>query len=113
MALNLCFDFSMRAVVRDYIRQSRRVKMSQPVRLISSVPCGESFEEIEMTSNVSREGFYFHTRHELYLKDMRLRVTLPYHFPPDRRDRQYLGQVVRVELLPDGQHGVAVRLLPS
>lgn len=87
--------------------------MSQPVRLISLRPGDESFDETGVTSNVSREGFYFLTKHEHYLEGMRLRVTLPYHFPPERGDRECLGQVVRVELLPDGQRGVAVRLLPS
>jgi hypothetical protein len=113
MVLNICFDLSVINTQRNYLRQSRRVKMSQPVRIAPSGPKGESFEEIGMTSNVSREGFYFLTRLEHYLEGMRLRVTLPYHIPPDRRDREYLAQIVRIELLSDGQRGVAVRLLPS
>ena len=87
--------------------------MSQRVRLISSGPGGESFEETETTSNVSREEFYFVSKRDHYVEGMRLRVTLPYHSPPLRSDRECVAQVVRVELLPDGQRGVAVRLLPS
>ena len=40
-----------------------------------------------------------------------LLVTLPYHCPRDRGDREYLAQVVRIELLDDGQRGVAIQLL--
>jgi len=83
------------------------------VRLIPSIPRGELFEEVGTTSNVSREGFYFLTKRDHYQEGMRLLVTLPYHCPRERGDRGYLGQVVRVELLPDGQRGVAVQLLSS
>lgn len=69
------------------------------------------FEEIGTTSNVSCEGFYFLTKREHYYEGMLLLVTLPYHLPRDRRDRDYLAQVVRVELLDDGQRGVAVQHL--
>jgi len=44
---------------------------------------------------------------------MRLFVTLPYHCPRDHSDREHLAQVVRIELLDDGQHGVSVQLLSS
>jgi len=44
---------------------------------------------------------------------MRLVVTLPYHSPRERRDREYIAQVVRVEQFDDGDRGVAVQLLSS
>jgi hypothetical protein len=87
--------------------------MSQPVRLGPSGPRGEFFEEITKTTNVSREGFYFVTWRDHYQEGMRLLITLPYHCPRDRSDREHLGQVVRIELLDNGQHGVAVQLLSS
>ena len=59
------------------------------------------------------KGFYFLTKGEQYHEGMRLLVTLPCHSPRDRRDREYLAQVVRVELLDGGQRGVAVQLLSS
>src|SRR5271165_1133562 len=102
----MCSDFSVGDTGQNFHRHSRRVKLSQPVRLVSSGADGEAFEETGTTSNVSREGFYFLTNRDHYLEGMRLRVTLPYHFPPDRRDRECIAQVVRVELLPDGQRGV-------
>ena len=46
-----------------------------------------------------------------YQEGMRLSVTLPYHCPRDRGDREYLAQVVRIQLLDDGQRGVAIQLL--
>jgi hypothetical protein len=103
----------MQETARPYHRRSRRINMGLPVRLSPSIPRGELFEEIGTTSNVSREGFYFLAKREHYQEGMRLSVTLPYHFPGDRRDRQYLAQVVRVDLLDDGQCGVAVQLLSS
>lgn len=101
----------MQETARPYYRRSRRIKIGQPVRLMPSIPRGELFEEIGTTSNVSREGFYFLTKMEHYEKGMRLRVTLPFHFPRDPHDREYLAEVVRVELLDDSQRGVAVQLL--
>ena len=112
-APKLWCDVVMQETARQYLRRSRRINIGQPVRLIPSIPRGELFEEVGTTSNVSREGFYFLTKRDHYQEGMRLLVTLPYHCPRERGDRGYLGQVVRVELLPDGQRGVAVQLLSS
>jgi PilZ domain len=103
----------MQEIAQHYHRRSRRIKLGQPVKLLPSLPRGEFFEEISTTSNISREGFYFLTRREHYQEGMRVLVTLPYHSPRDRSDCDYLGQVVRVELLDDVQRGVAVQLLSS
>ena len=94
-------------------RRSRRIKIGQPLKLRPSDPRGEPFEDIGTTRNVSRDGFYFLTQNKSYNEGMRLFVTLPYHSPADLRDHEYLGQVIRVELLDDGQWGVAVQLLSS
>jgi hypothetical protein len=103
----------MQQTARQYHRRSRRISIGEPVRLIPSLPRGEFFEEIGTTSNVSLEGFYFLTKRDDYQEGMRLLVTLPYHSPRDRRDREFLAQVVRVELLDGGQCGVAVQPLSS
>ncbi len=94
-------------------RRSRRVKMGQPVKLASSDPRGEVFEDIETTKNVSVEGLYFISQRTSYHEGMRLFVTLPYHSPLDSRNREYLGQIIRVEPLEGGQRGVAVQFLSS
>ncbi len=83
------------------------------MRLRPSSPRGELFDEITNTINVSHEGFYFLTQRDHYQEGMRLLVTLPYHFPRDLGDREYLAQVVRIELLDNGQRGVAIQLLSS
>jgi PilZ domain len=103
----------MRDIGRQYHRRSRRVTIGQPVKLRPSGPRGESFEEICTTKNVSREGFYFFTKREHYHEGMRLLATLPYHAPDDLCNREYIAQVVRVDLLDGGQRGVAVQLLSS
>lgn len=107
-----CSDFKKPETARKYHRRSRRVSIAQPVKLIPSLIGGEFFEEIGITSNVSREGFYFLSKHDHYQEGMRLLVTLPYHCPHDRSDRVYLAQVIRIELR-DGRRGVAVQLLSS
>jgi hypothetical protein len=101
----------MPEIVPKYHRRSRRIGISQPVKLVPSVARGESFEEVATTSNVSREGFYFVTKREHYTEGMRLFVTLPYHAPGDHRNREYLAQVTRLEWFDDGQRGVGVQLL--
>lgn len=103
----------MQKIGQQYRRRSRRIKMGQPMKLASSDPRGEAFEDFETTKNVSPEGLYFTTPRECYHEGMRLFVTLPYYSPPDPRNHQYVAQVVRVELLEDGQRGVAIQLLSS
>jgi len=71
------------------------------------------FAEIATTVNVSREGFYFLTERQQYEVGMRGVVTLPYHSPRAPSDREYLADVVRVELLENGQRGIAIRLLST
>jgi len=108
---NLWLNFMKKEMARPFDRRSRRIALGEPVKLIPSMPRGAFFEEIGTTVNVSRGGFYFLTKQELYEEGMRLLVTLPYHAPPQSRDRVYLAQVVRVELGDDGERGVAIQLL--
>jgi len=110
---NWWFDFLVTSTVRTYHRRSRRITVRLPVRICPSFPRGELLDEITNTTNVASEGFYFLTERDHYEEGMRLLVTLPYHRPGDRRDREYLAQVVRIELLDDGKRGVAGELLSS
>jgi hypothetical protein len=95
----------------EYRRRSRRLKMGQPLMVRPLDRKNEIDADIGATQNVSRDGFYFHTKRDFYLEGLRLSVTLPYHSPDDSRNREHIGQVLRVEPLPDGQFGVAIRLL--
>ena len=103
----------MQESAQKFHRRSRRIRISQPVRVIPSIPRGELFAEIATTVNVSREGFYFLTERQQYEVGMRGVVTLPYHSPRAPSDRAYFAQVVRVELLENGQRGIAIRLLST
>jgi hypothetical protein len=91
-------------------RRSRRIRMGQPmkVRVLNSK---DTFEELNITKNVSREGIFFISSLARYHEGMRLYVTVPHHDPRDPQDREYLAQVVRLEILDEGQYGVALQFL--
>jgi hypothetical protein len=92
-------------------RRSRRIRIGQPLRIRATDPRDAQIEETNITKNVAREGIYFVSPIPAYTEGMRLYVTVPHHTPQDPQDREYLGQVVRVERLADGQCGVAVQFL--
>jgi hypothetical protein len=92
-------------------RRSRRIRIGQPMRVRVPGPKDTQFEEVNVTKNVAREGIYFVSPLATYHEGMRIYVTVPYHTPRNNQDREYLGQVVRVERLGDQQNGVAVQFL--
>jgi hypothetical protein len=91
-------------------RLSRRAKISKMLRVR---PEDEHFEELPVTSNVSRHGLYFHTNRTDYRKGMRLLITYPFTFGDDPMKAEYLAEVVRTEKLDDKRVGVAVRLITT
>ncbi|HKN24866.1 MAG TPA: PilZ domain-containing protein [Candidatus Acidoferrum sp.] len=101
----------MQAIRLQDKRRSRRIRIGQPLKIRASDSDGATFEETNMTKNVSREGIYFVSQFTSYREGMRLYVTVPHHVPRDPQDREYLGQVVRVERLGEAQCGVAVQFL--
>ncbi len=103
----------MQQIKQQERRRSRRIHIGQPLKVRSTDPHDVSFEEIATTNNVSRDGFYFFSKNKTYRAGMRVFVTLPYHFPRDPHDVEYLGQVARIEVLPDGNLGIGVQLLSS
>jgi PilZ domain len=92
-------------------RRSRRIRIGQPLRIRPSDPKDTYFEDTNTTKNVSREGIYFVTRIQTYCEGMRLFVVVPHHKPKGPQDREYLGQVVRVDVLSETERGVAVQFL--
>jgi hypothetical protein len=94
-------------------RRSRRIKIGQPLKLRPSDPKDPHFEEANVTTNVSRDGIYFVSRLDSYYEGMRLFVAVPHHLPSEPQDREYLGQVVRVDTLLDARFGIAVQLLSA
>jgi len=92
-------------------RRSRRIKIGQPLKIHPSDPKDAHFEDLNVTTNVSKDGIYFVSRIRTYAEGMRLHVTVPHHSPRNEQDREYLGQVVRINTLSEGQFGIAVQLL--
>ena len=92
-------------------RRSRRIRIGQPVRIRPSDPKDNYFEDNTTTKNVSRDGIYFATTISGYYEGMRLLLVVPHHTPRSPQDREYLGQVVRVDSLPEVRWGIAVQLL--
>ncbi len=91
-------------------RRSRRSKIARPVRVRPSDPKDDHFEDLPVSVNSSKEGIYFTSRRKSYYKGMRVFVTFPFSSPHDPMNREYVAEVVRVEELPNGKFGVAVRL---
>ena len=91
-------------------RRSRRAKIAKPLRVRPSEPRDEHFEDLSVSVNASKEGVYFHTRRANYYKGMRVFVTFPFSSAHDPMNCEYVGEVVRVENLPNGRFGVALHL---
>jgi hypothetical protein len=89
-------------------RASRRVKVSRPLLARPSDPKYQ--EEVQVTLNTSRNGFYFRTRLKHYHVGMRISVILGY-IPNDRCNSTSLGKVVRIDQLEDCSFGIAVQIL--
>jgi len=104
-------DENMQARGVQERRRSRRLKIGQPLKVVPTDPSGGIREDTGTTRNVSREGFYFLTKKTGYQEGMRLFVTLPFHKPDDLRNREHLGQVIRVDAMENGEWGVAVQFL--
>jgi hypothetical protein len=92
-------------------RRSRRAKIARPLRVRPSDPKDDHFEDLPTSVNASKEGIYFLTRREKYYKGMRVFVTFPFTSRHDPMNCEYVGEIVRVEALPNGKFGVAVNLL--
>ena len=108
-------QFAEMARVRPVLsgeRRSRcRVETCLPVNVRPSEGRYEPFEDVRTTLNVTSDSLYFTTRRQNYHPGMRLHVTFPCSPVPAALNVDYVGEVVRVEDLGDGSHGVAIRLL--
>ncbi len=93
-------------------RRLARRPVFRPIRVRPSFPGGQDFDEVMGTVNAHREGVYFVTELSVYKKGLRLFVSMPYS-PHTPGENEYIGEVVRVETLPDDKFGVAVHLIQS
>jgi hypothetical protein len=103
----------MQEIKQQERRRSRRIRIGQPLKVRPSEPRDPHFEEISTTKNVSRDGIYFLSTNKGFYEGMRLFITVPFHDPGDPLDQEYIGQVVRIVNLPDGNRGIGVQLLTS
>jgi hypothetical protein len=89
----------------------RRREPRLPVDRLVYVQAADSqvghFEEVRNMRDLSRSGFYFTTERASYQPGNHLHVVPAFGC----LNLEYLGEVVRVEPLPFGEYGVAVRLL--
>jgi hypothetical protein len=98
---------SMQIAIKER-RKTQREDLSVPVRVC---PCDSQYpEEVCTTLNVSRNGLYFATDTGHYFPGMNVIVTLNFRWD-DPMQREYIGDVARLERLEDGKWGVAIRIL--
>jgi hypothetical protein len=88
-------------------RREPRVQVDRLVYVQPADSEGGHFEEIRSMRDLSRSGFYFITERDSYQPGIHLHVVPAFGC----LNLEYLGEVVRVEELPFGEFGVAVRLL--
>jgi hypothetical protein len=93
-------------------RRSRRVTVSIPARIRPYYQSPQLSEELLTATNLSRDGFYFISRHPSYCTDMNLYVACPAGHSQTRADSEG-ARVVRVDSLGQDRWGVAVTFLRS
>jgi hypothetical protein len=103
--------FSMKEdeAARDRFDRRREPRV-QVDRLVYVQPANAEsghFEEVRSMRDLSRSGFYFTTERNSYRPGIELHVVPAFGC----LNLEYLGEVVRVEQLPFGEYGVAVRLI--
>jgi len=88
----------------------RREPRIREERLVHAQPAGhrsKQFEEVRTMRDFSRNGIYFITERSSYNVGDHLHVVPAF----GGLNLEYLGEVVRVEPLPFGEYGIAVRLV--
>jgi len=88
-------------------RREPRIQVDRLVYVQLADSGDNYFEEIRTMRDLSRSGFYFITERTSYQLGVHLHVVPAFGC----LNLEYLGEVVRVEQLPSGEFGVAVRLL--
>ena len=92
-------------------RIHNRSHLKMPIR-VSGYHLGESLDEYTKSENVARGGLYFISTQN-YQRGIRLLVTYPYSREPGAMNVDYPAEVIRLDELPEGKKGVAVKFLVS
>ena len=88
---------------------TRRLSIRQPLKVSPTDPKDGDFMDLGQTENASPRGIYFLTERKSYFTGMRLRVTIPFVSADNPNNREYVGQVIRVDTREDGKLGIAVQ----
>lgn len=91
-------------------RERKRTKLELPARIS---PADPDWAEVEITRtvNICRSGIYIFSMLP-YKTNMRLFVSCPYSGEPGALNREYLGEVVRVDFIAGQSHrGIAIKFL--
>ena len=88
-------------------RREPRTRIDRPAYVRPVGSSGPRFEEVRAMRDFSRSGFHFITEKGFYREGMQLCVIPAF----GSFNFEYVGEVVRIERLPFGDYGVAVRLL--
>ena len=91
-------------------RARERLKVSVPVHIRSIDPSEHAILEAATTLDVNRHGLCFSTSRGHYQVGMSLCLTFPYSSPVMVR-KEFVGNVVRVDSLPNGRRSVAVQFI--
>jgi PilZ domain len=95
---------------RNERRTLERLKISVPVHVRSIDPSERAILEAATTIDVNRHGLCFSTSRDHYHVGMSLCMTFPYSSPVMVR-KEFVGNVVRVDSLPNGGRSVAVQFI--
>jgi hypothetical protein len=96
------------SILQQERRSSPRFQITKP---LLACPFGPEYkEEVQTTSNTSRDGVYFETRSPHYRIGMPISVSVPYT-SPNRGSSPCFGKVIRIDELMDGSFGIAVEIL--
>jgi hypothetical protein len=95
---------------RNERRSLERLKVSVPVHIRAIDPSEHAILEAAMTIDVNRHGLCFRTPRHQYHAGMSLCMTFPYSSPLVV-GKEFVGNVVRVDTLPNGSRSVAVQFI--
>jgi hypothetical protein len=90
-------------------RLACRVRVQLPVRA-RGLATGCLMDVLTLTQCVSHVGLYFLAKGNFFAGRM-LRVTYPHWEGPGAINQEYEAQIVRVDPLPDGAQGIAIKFL--
>ncbi|PYU34024.1 MAG: hypothetical protein DMG31_07285 [Acidobacteria bacterium] len=91
-------------------RTRERFKVCLPVHIRPSSPSHQQIKDITTTLDLNRHGLCFTTSRDHYHVGMPLSLTFPYSSSTSVC-KEFLGEVVRVDDLPNANRAVAVRLV--